>query len=86
MDPDWRQDGLEMTWDFGLSPSPLRPFAFRGRCPLYGRPGETTMNKNMIGIIVGVLLVVFLVWLIGSKVSCRESFWDKDKQVIEVTS
>ena len=43
------------------------------------------MNKNPIGIVVGVLLVVALIWLIsGGSISCGESFWDKDKTVIEI--
>jgi hypothetical protein len=43
------------------------------------------MNKNWIGIIVALLLVVVIVWLVfGNKISCHESFWDKDKQIIEI--
>ena len=43
------------------------------------------MNKNVIGTIVGVLVIVLVVWLVGgSRISCHESFWDKDKQVIEI--
>jgi heme/copper-type cytochrome/quinol oxidase subunit 4 len=45
----------------------------------------TGMNRSVIGIVVGVLLVVILVWLVsGGNISCHESFWDKDKQVIEI--
>ena len=43
------------------------------------------MNKNWLGIIGGVLVVILIVWLLGgSKISCHESFWDKNKQVIEI--
>jgi hypothetical protein len=43
------------------------------------------MNKNWIGVIGGVLVVLLLVWLLGgSKISCHESFWDKNKQIVEV--
>ncbi len=43
------------------------------------------MNKNGIGIIGAILVIVLIVWLLGgSKISCHESFWDKDKQVIEI--
>lgn len=43
------------------------------------------MNKTWLGIIGGIVAVVLLVWLLaGSKMSCHESFWDKDKQVIEI--
>lgn len=43
------------------------------------------MNKNWLGIIGGVLVVMLILWLLGgSKISCHESFWDKDKQVIEI--
>ena len=43
------------------------------------------MNKNWLGIIGTVLVIVVLVWLLGgSRISCRESFWDEDKQVIEI--
>lgn len=43
------------------------------------------MNKTWLGIIGGIMVVVLLVWLLGgSKISCHESFWDKDKQVIEI--
>jgi len=39
----------------------------------------------MLGIIGGVLAVIFVVWLLtGGSVSCRDSFWDKDKKVIEI--
>ncbi len=43
------------------------------------------MNKTWLGVIGAILLIIILVWLLGgSKISCRESFWDKDKQVIEI--
>jgi hypothetical protein len=43
------------------------------------------MQKSGIGIIGAVLAVVLILWLLlGSKISCRESFWDKDKTVIEI--
>lgn len=43
------------------------------------------MNKTWIGVIGTVLAIVLLVWLLrGTSVSCRESFWDKDKQIIEI--
>ena len=43
------------------------------------------MNKTWLGIIGGIMVVVLLVWLLaGSRMSCHESFWDKDKQVIEI--
>ena len=43
------------------------------------------MNKNWIGIIGAVLVVVIAVWLLGgSSISCHNSFWDKDKKVIEI--
>ncbi len=42
------------------------------------------MGKNWLGIIGGILVVIFVVWLLGSKISCHESFWDKDKKVIEI--
>lgn len=43
------------------------------------------MNKSWLGIIGGILVILLLVWLLGgSKISCRESFWDKNKQVIEI--
>ena len=43
------------------------------------------MNKTWLGIIGGILAILLLVWLLGvSKISCHESFWDKDKQVIEI--
>lgn len=43
------------------------------------------MNKNIVGIFGGVIVVIFVIWLLGgTSVSCRESFWDKDKQVIEI--
>jgi hypothetical protein len=43
------------------------------------------MNKTWLGIIGGILAIILLVWLLGgSKISCHPSFWDKDKQVIEI--
>jgi CDP-diglyceride synthetase len=43
------------------------------------------MNKTWAGVIGAVLVIVLLVWLLGgSRISCRESFWDKNKQVIEI--
>ena len=43
------------------------------------------MNKNWLGIIGAVLVIVVVVWLLGgSRISCHESFWDKDKKVIEI--
>lgn len=42
-------------------------------------------NKNILGIVGAVLAVILVLWLItGGKISCRESFWDKNKQVIEI--
>lgn len=44
------------------------------------------MSKTWIGIVGSVLAVLLIVWLLGgTKISCRESFWNKDKQVIEIT-
>ena len=43
------------------------------------------MNRNRFGIIGAVLVVVLIIWLLGGhSVTCRESFWDKDKTIIEV--
>ena len=43
------------------------------------------MNKTGFGIIGAIVVVVLAVWLLGgNKVSCHESFWDRNKQVIEV--
>ena len=43
------------------------------------------MSRTVVGIIVGILVVILIVWLLGgSRISCHESFWDKDKQVIEI--
>ena len=43
------------------------------------------MNKNWLGIIGGILVIVVVLWLLGgSRISCHESFWDKNKQVIEI--
>jgi hypothetical protein len=44
-----------------------------------------TMNKNMYGIVGTVLVVVLVIWLVGgNSITCRDSFWDKDKKVIEI--
>ena len=43
------------------------------------------MNKTWFGIIGAVLVIVVVLWLVGgSRISCHESFWDKNKQVIEI--
>ena len=43
------------------------------------------MNKTWLAVIGGILVIILLAWLIGgSKISCHESFWDKNKQVIEI--
>jgi hypothetical protein len=43
------------------------------------------MNKNWLGIIGAVVVIVVVVWLVGgNRISCHESFWNKDKQVIEI--
>jgi len=43
------------------------------------------MSRNLFGLIGGVLAVVLIIWLLtGGSVNCRESFWDKNKTVIEV--
>ena len=43
------------------------------------------MNKNWLGIIGVLLVIVVGLWLLfGNRISCHESFWDKDKQVIEI--
>jgi CDP-diglyceride synthetase len=43
------------------------------------------MNKTWLGVIGAILAILLIVWLVGgSKISCHESFWDKDKQVIEI--
>lgn len=44
------------------------------------------MNNKTLGIIATVLVAVVLVWLLlgGRSISCRESFWDKDRTIIEV--
>ena len=43
------------------------------------------MNKTWLGIIGAVLVIVVVLWLVGgSRISCHESFWDKNKQVIEI--
>jgi len=43
------------------------------------------MNRNGLGIIGAILAVGLVVWLLGgNRISCHESFWDKNKQVIEI--
>jgi len=43
------------------------------------------MNKNWLGIVGAILVIVLVVWLLGgSRITCHESFWDKDKQIIEI--
>jgi hypothetical protein len=43
------------------------------------------MNKKWLGMIGAVSVIVVVLWLIGgSRISCHESFWDKNKQVIEI--
>lgn len=43
------------------------------------------MNKNTIGMIVIILLVIGVIWLVsGGSVKCHDSFWNKDKTVIEI--
>ena len=44
------------------------------------------MKKTWLGGIIGaVLVIVVAVWLLGgNRISCHESFWDKNKQVIEI--
>ena len=43
------------------------------------------MNKNWFGIIGAILVILVILWLFGgSRINCHESFWDKDKQVIEI--
>jgi hypothetical protein len=43
------------------------------------------MNKNLYGIVGTVLVIVLILWLVGgNSITCRESFWDKDKKVIEI--
>lgn len=44
------------------------------------------MNKTAVTVIVTALAVILVVWLLsGNRISCRESFWDKDKHVIEIS-
>lgn len=46
---------------------------------------KINMNRNRLGIIGAVLAVILILWLLGdSSITCRESFWDKDKTIIEV--
>ena len=43
------------------------------------------MNKTWLGVIGAILVIVVVLWLVGgSRISCHESFWDKNKQVIEI--
>ena len=43
------------------------------------------MNRSYFGIIGAVLAVGLVLWLLGgNQISCHESFWDKNKQVIEI--
>lgn len=43
------------------------------------------MNKTWLGVIGTALVIILVVLLLGgTKISCHESFWDKDKQVIEI--
>lgn len=43
------------------------------------------MNKTVLGTIGAILVIVVVLWLLGgSRISCHESFWDKNKQVIEI--
>ena len=43
------------------------------------------MNKTWLGVIGGILAILVIVWLLGgNRISCHESFWDKNKQVIEI--
>lgn len=43
------------------------------------------MNKNWLGGIGIVLIIVVVLWLIGgNRISCHDSFWDKDTKVIEI--
>lgn len=58
-------------------------------CETAARPSDvyargTIMNKNWIGVIGAVIVVLLLLLLVGPRISCYESFWDKDKQVIEI--
>ncbi len=44
------------------------------------------MNKAWIGGIGGVIVILLLVLLLGgTRISCREGFFDKNKQVIEIS-
>lgn len=44
-----------------------------------------SMNKSWSGVIGAILVVVLLVWLLGgTSISCHQSFWDKNKQVVEI--
>ena len=43
------------------------------------------MNRTWLGIIGALLVIVVVALLLGrSRISCHQSFWDKDKQVIEI--
>lgn len=41
----------------------------------------TDMNNRMLIIVAIVLLIVILT---GTTITCRDSFWDKDKKVLEI--
>ncbi len=44
------------------------------------------MNNKWLGIIGAIVVAVIILALVGGgKISCHESFWDKDKHVIEIT-
>jgi CDP-diglyceride synthetase len=44
------------------------------------------LKKSWLGFAGALLVLVVVAWLLGGgRVSCRESFWDKNKQVIEIT-
>jgi hypothetical protein len=46
---------------------------------------ERTMNKNWLGVIGAVLVIALIVWLLGGfRLSCHKSFWDENKQIIEI--
>jgi hypothetical protein len=50
------------------------------------RKRDGIVNKNWLGAVGAILAVLIILWLVGgSKISCHDSFWDKDKQVIEIT-
>jgi len=44
------------------------------------------MNRTLIGVVGTALALALIIWLLaGTKISCRQGFFDKDKQVIEIT-